>query len=233
MTVLAGTVRVPGGAAGDVTKQDAEPVPPALVVTRLDSLPAGGEARESLRLLDPTPLFMPNARGEPASFSSGELVERPSGGVTESAPAVLLFSEARPAKDLLRPSLPASPLEAARAVASSRWFNGLARVDAGGGTRSGINGATAGRGRMDVYTQGASGRLATIELPSDPVLEADFWQPVELRVLIGAAGAVSWPVVITGSGAGEIDEHVQLLVKQELLPRLRLRPGAYHLVVGP
>jgi hypothetical protein len=86
---------------------------------------------------------------------------------------------------------------------------------------------------MDVFSQGVPGPIASLELPREPALEAEIWQPVELSVLINAAGAVMSPVITNGSGVGEIDERVRTLVKQELLPRLRLRPGAYHLVVGP
>ena len=75
--------------------------------------------------------------------------------------------------------------------------------------------------------------MASVELPQEPALEAEIWQPVELSVLINAAGAVMSPVITSGSGVGEVDERVRTLVKQELLPRLRLRPGAYRLVVGP
>lgn len=233
MTLLANTVRVPGtsqaeqGAKGTDTPMERRV--PDLIVTRLDWLPAGGEVRESLRLLDPTPLFMPGDRMRGAAMASDGVVERPGGGVTESVPATFVFAETAPARGVFRSSLPNSPAGAAERVASSRWFEGMARTD--GGVSPGSDHAAGAR--MDVFLQGAATPLAGIELPAEPALEAELWQPIELSVLVNAVGAVTAPVVMAGSGVGEIDDRVRVLVKQELLPRLRLRPGVYRLVVGP
>ena len=234
MTLLANTVRVPGTSQADQGAKGTDtPMArrvPDLIVTRLEWLPAGGEVRESLRLLDPTPLFMPGGRMRGAPMASDGVVERPGGGVTESVPATFVFTETAPAKGIFRSSLPNSPAGAAERVASSRWFEGMARTD-GEATSPGSDHMAGAR--MDVFQQGAATPLAGIELPAEPVLEAELWQPIELSVLVNAAGAVTSPVVMAGSGVGEIDDRVRVLVKQDLLPRLRLRPGVYRLVVGP
>lgn len=233
MVALASAVRVPESSGGAAGLDDGDAVP-ALVVTRLDWLPAGSEAKERLRLLDPTPLFMPDRKEGGAGPAGEGVAERPGGSVTESAPAILVFADSRPARDVLRRPLPASPFEAAERVASPRWFDGLARADHGlNGENDPLLARARAAGRMDVFSQGIAGPMARVELPRDPALEAEIWQPVELNVLINAAGAVMSPVITSGSGIGEVDERVRTIVKQELLPRLRLRPGAYRLVVGP
>lgn len=86
---------------------------------------------------------------------------------------------------------------------------------------------------MDVYRAGETIRVASEILPPDPALDSAIWRPVELSVLVDAAGVVAAPMVTSGSGTGEVDERVRTLVSREVLPRLPLRPGIYRLVVGP
>jgi hypothetical protein len=93
--------------------------------------------------------------------------------------------------------------------------------------------AALGEARMDVYQSGSAERMASIPLPDDDLLATTVWGPIRLSVLVDVAGTVASPIVISGSGLGEVDERVRSLVARELLPRLRLRPGVYRLVVGP
>ncbi len=227
MVFLASRVRVPGVESGSL--DSASSGPPSLVVARLDWLPAGGELRERLRLLDPTPLFMPGAGAGDALSGATAGVDRPGGSVTDTAGPVFLFSEAGPAKNVLRAPLPDSPLAAFEIAAAPRWFDGLAR----NADREGGAAASLAAGRLDVYVQGAAACLISVDIPSAPASEPEVWRPVELSVLVDAAGMVASPVVTTGSGVLEIDERVRATLKQDILPRLRLRPGAYRLVVGP
>ena len=229
MVLTAGEVRVPG--RGSAAGTQAGEVP-ELKVVRLEWMPAGGQVRESLRLLDPTPLFMPADRFAEVSVTSGEMVDRPGGGVTENFAPALTFSDTRPAKGILRPEIPGTPLAAAEFSASSRWFDGLSRIDRVGEPGAISSAAIRSGGRMDVYRRGEAASFSSVELPVDSMGPAD-WRPLELSVLVNAAGAVSAPLVISGSGEGELDERIRSLVKDALLPRLRLRPGAYRLVVGP
>jgi len=231
MAFVAGKVRVPEGEGmriGPVRPEKGGT--PALVVTRMEWLPVAGPVRERLRLFDPTPLFMPGGVETGFSQGAGGDVARSGGGVTEAEDPVLVFPELSPAGGMVRGSAPDSPGAAAEFAASSRWFEGLAR--------SGVDGA-AGAGehfaapRLDVYARGASAKLASLALPAVLDSLGTAWQPVELSVLINAGGVIASPVVTSGSGVDEIDERVRAVVKQDLLPRLRLRPGAYRLVVGP
>lgn len=236
MVWLAGLVRVPGSdgaemkhGAGVNRRGDL----PELIVTRLDWLPVGGEVRESLRLMDPTPLFMPDGRTIHSAAISTEIAERPGGEVTEPFAPALAFSDIGPARQILRPVSPHTPLDAATFAGGARWFAGLAREDDADRDAVGGPPALVATGRVDVYPRGGRERVASVAVPADATLDGANWQPVELDVLINAAGAVAAPIVTSGSGLGEVDERVRVLTTQEILPRLRLRPGAYRLVVGP
>lgn len=226
MTLVAGAVRVPMG-AGDGTRAGEVP---SLAVTRLDWLPVGGEVRERLRLLDPSPLFMPSDLDDRGGMASAVGIERPGGGVTEIFPPALAFSESRPSKEILRPSIPRTAEAAIDLVVASRWFDGMSRADEPVAAALVDTGSA---GRIDVHAEGGSAVVATLPLPEDSALDAVAWRPVELSVLINAAGTVASPVVIAGSGVAEVDERLRIMAQRELLPRLRLRPGAYRLVVGP
>lgn len=230
MVLLAGAVKVPGDGLAAPTMSGEVP---ELIVTRLDRLPLGGEVREHLRLWDPARLFLPSrVVTDPASAAEG-IVDRPGGNVTEPFPAALIFRDIGPSREILRPAPPKTPLAAMDAAVAPRWFAGMARADERADESVPAAMAADGKSTMDVYPVGVAKRIATIALPNDPTLEGAVWQPIELSVLINAAGAAASPVIIIGSGRGEVDAHVRMLATRELLPRLRLRPGAYRLVVGP
>jgi hypothetical protein len=230
MVWAAGAVRVPGPRAG--SEVGAEPLP-ALRVTRLDALPLGGEARERLRLLDPTPLIMPGGRFGGVQFTPEGPEDRPGGAAGAPIPPALAFSAQRPTREILRPQPPADAAAAAEMLAAGRWFGGMARMDAP--SRAGVADPVviAGSGRVDVFPAGESRPIVSAELPPDELLAAETWRPVELSMVVSVAGPVTPPVVRTGSGSEEADQRVRMLLAREVLPRLALRPGSYRLVVGP
>jgi hypothetical protein len=226
MVLAAGSVRGPDSPVGGDGAALARSVP-ALSVTRVAWLGAG-ELRERLRLLDPTPLYMPDAgSGVPLAGPEG-MLERPGGEVTRGFPPALAFPDERPARDILRSAPPQSSLAASEVVSGSRWFTGMARREA-----PVLPAPVAGSGRFEVYRVGEGERIASLEFPQDAVLATMDWRPMELMVQVQPAGLVAPPVVMTGSGVVEVDEQVRVLVTREWLPRLLLRPGAYRLLVGP
>lgn len=203
---------------------------PELVVTRFRALPAGEETRERLRLLDPSPLFLPAGVGSEAAGTVPRVEQRQGGAVGAGVPPALAFPDQAPARDILRPRNPNTGLEAEKWGATDRWFAGMSRTDEY--ARSPAASANPG-GVLEVFIASDLRRVAKIELPADPVLSASSWRPMELRVLVDAAGPVSAPVVIRGSGVDEVDAVVREAVSKDLLPGLRLRPGAYRLIAGP
>lgn len=206
---------------------------PSLLVARIDALPAGSEVRERLRLLDPTPLFMPTGNGGAGPLAEEGPGERPSGAAGEAEPLALVFPDTNPTSALGRATPPASALAASERVGQTRWFRGMARGDSAPALRAEDPLRVVGAGRVDVYRMGEPGRVAQMELPPDERLSAETWRPVELSVLVAVAGTVASPQVLASSTSGEVDERVRTLVAKEVLPRLRLRPGSYRFVVGP
>lgn len=236
MVWVAGAVRLPepgrasaesaqGGAAGASL--------PTLRVTRLDALPLGSEARERLRLLDPTPLIMPGGRFGGVQFTPEGPEDRPGGAAGAPIPPALAFPQQRPTREILRPQPPADAAAAAEMLSAPRWFDGMART--GENPRGGLGDplVIAGGGRVDVFAAGQAVPLASAELPADELLATASWRPFELSLLVGVSGLVTPPVVRSGSGVGEVDERVRALLAREVLPGLSLRPGSYRLVVGP
>ncbi len=209
---------------------DATPAAPDLVVTRLRSLPVGGEIRERLRLLDPSPLFLPGGVGAEAAGTAARIEQRQGGAVGAGIPPALAFPDQSPAREILRPALPRSGLEAEKWGAADRWFEGMARQGEVADLPAPAGGA---RPSLEVFAAGRGERVAKVELPDSPTLSASGWRPLELRVLVDAAGPVASPVIIRGSGVDEVDEYLREAIAKDVLPRLRLRPGAYRLMAGP
>ncbi len=235
MVWVAGVVHVPGvddqlteggGAEGGAAL-------PSLRVTRLDALPLGGEARERLRLLDPTPLIMPGGRFGGVQFTPDGPEDRPGGAAGAAIPSALAFPDQRPTREILRPRPPADAAEASEMLAAARWFVGMARLDEPARTGAAEPLAPAGGGRVDVFPAGESRAAASAELPPDELLGGETWRPVELSMVVSVAGPVTPPIIRTGSGNEEVDQRVRTLLAREVLPRLALRPGSYRLVVGP
>jgi|GEM_PF-5927273 len=228
MVIVAVAVHIPRVEAGMKPRSGSVP---DLIVTRLAQLPVDGEVREYLRLSDPARLFFPASESLESGGAGEGVVEQPGAGVADGFPAAFVFQE-RPSRDILRPTPPRSPVAGMDAVTRHRWFAGMARE--GGPVDTGPSKLAAlGEARMDVYQSGSAERMASIPLPDDDLLATTVWGPIRLSVLVDVAGTVASPIVISGSGLGEVDERVRSLVARELLPRLRLRPGVYRLVVGP
>lgn len=234
MFVLARGVTLPAGPFGEPKSGRAQGVErgvgtPALAITRTEWLPEGSEARDRLRLLDPTPLFMPGKWKIEVEAGVPQLEDRPGGEVASPFPPALAFSEVRPAREVLVPSPVGTPQEAASLVTASRWFRGMAKTDvqpvadAGGGMT----------GRVDVYLVGGVAPVRAFAYESGAVASEAPWRPMELQVLVNVAGEVVAPMVKTSSGLEVVDERICELTRTEWLPRLALRPGSYLFVVGP
>ena len=201
---------------------------PTLVLTRVERLPVGGELRERLWLLDPRPLFLPDDRGG-VGGAPGPLSGRNQSPATGPIPPALRFADRAPAKEITTPSLPASPAAAATQLIERRWFRGMARQEA-------VDGAGVGEirvARVEVYRVDESESVAAADITTAAGIGPGAWRPLTLTVLVGAAGSVGHPTLVSSSGVDEVDERIRWIVGRELLPRLPLRPGVYRLEVGP
>lgn len=226
ITLAAAWVKLPEPPAAAVAAGRAAP---ELVVTPLRSLPAGGETRERLRLLDPSPLFLPGGAGAESAGVAARIEDRQGGAVGAGIPPALAFSDQFPARYILRPDSPRSGLEAEKWVAAGRWFDGMSHK----GELAEIPANQRGdKSFLEVFAVWHVERLAKIELPGDPALSVSGWRPMEMRVLVNEVGPVAAPVIIRGSGVDEVDDYLREIIAKELLPRLRLRPGSYRLIAG-
>lgn len=201
---------------------------PTLVLTRVERLPVGGELRERLWLLDPRPLFLPVGRGG-AGGAPGPLSGRNPSAATGSIAPALRFADRAPAKEITRPPLPSSPAEAASQLIERRWFRGLARQEAAAEAAAGEMRVA----RVEVCRLNESESVAAADITTAHGIGPGVWRPLTLTVLVGAAGAVGYPTLVSSSGVDEVDERIRWIVGRELLPRLPLRPGVYRLEVGP
>lgn len=202
---------------------------PSLAITRIAWLGAENEARERLRLLDPSPLFMPG-NWSANKVAPKALEDRPGGEVTELFSADLKYPEARPTREIFASRPIGTPEAAAALVAAPRWFRGMGR---GGDVESTVESPGGVLGRTDVYVVGNASPIAAFTFPLDQLPDAVPWRPVELMILLNAAGQVVAPMVITSSGVEEVDEKARELLRSEWVSRLSLRPGHYRFVVGP
>lgn len=201
---------------------------PALAVTRLEWLAEGSEERDRLRLLDPTPLFMPGKWRAEANYGELHLEDRPGGEVASPFPPALMFAEARPGREVLTRSMVGTPQEAVALATESRWFRDMAKSD-GPNLSPSVNLS----GRVDVYQVGGVTPVQAFSYDPGAVASDVLWRPVELQVLVNVTGEVVAPMVEISSGLELVDERVCELTRTEWLPRLNLRPGSYRFVIGP
>lgn len=224
LALLASWVRVPTMPVSGSALQGQ----PGLMITRADRLPVMGGVREQIWLLDPGPLFMPDAASVGQGSANG--LQSRSGGQAEQAyPAALSFPERQPTVDLLRNRVLRTPVEEAANLAAPRWFEGMARAEIT--LNEGAKRARAAR--IEVYELGHSGVVAGFELKEDEVFNANSWMPLELSVTVLDTGTLTRPVLVTSSGNERVDDRIRWLVGRDLLLKTRLRPGIYRMEVGP
>lgn len=201
---------------------------PALVIVGLENLSRGEATRDRLELLDPTRLFMPH--GEVVAALSPEALSTRSDGVVGQrfAPA-LVYPEFGAGRDVLAPSGPETALAATVTVMEPRTFEGLTRADA---DREAVK--PKGRAaRVEIYRIGEAEPVAALDLEqvASPLPAA--WRPLELSLLVDAAGAQLRPLVVSVVRVEDLDERTRNLIIDEALRRVRLRPGMYRVWMGP
>ncbi len=200
--------------------------PPGLLVARLEDFPANGALRETMALLDPAPLFLPSAQPERQAGDSETLAQ--SGRAAAALPPVLVYPDTRPSERLPRPRVPGTPLAAADLTLEPRWFSGLAQVVTADAVKRPPSAPVC---RLLDLANGAE--IATTELSEDPGMGQIEWPPLEFTVLIDAAGAPLLVSPSAGNGGDEIGERVRELIRLQIVPSLRLRPGLYRALVNP
>lgn len=196
------------------------------MVARLEDFPADGALRETMALLDPAPLFLP-ATG--ADRNTGEPGPLPyPGQATRALPPVFVYPESRPSERLPRPPVPDTPLKAVELTLAPRWFSGLAQVVSPDAVKR-----TPGAPVCRLLPLNGETEIARAELSENPGLGQIEWPPLEFTVLIDAGGAPLMVSPSAGNGGDEIGERIRELIRREIVPALRLRPGLYRALVSP
>ena len=201
---------------------------PALFISRIDRLPRDDSTRDRLELLDPSPLFMPGADAVPGA-ASADLRDRPGGRVAELFPSAMVFKERAAGRELLVPAVPESAVEALGVLTQRRVFEGLARQD-----RSvAADVSRYATGKVEFYREADTVPEWEFELGGLTGVASITWRPVEFRLLVSASGLVVQLVMVTGSGVDELDSAVRTKLKNDLLLRVKLKPGNYRILAGP
>lgn len=191
----------------------------------MDQLPADGDVRERLVLFDPSPLFFPAW----ADSGGGDASSAKPSVAAQNFPPAFRYPDTAPAGRFFRPAEAVSAVSTAQAMASARWFEGLARIaDLPPEVAKPVRGA-----QVDIYVAGESERMRSYQIGDRELVSTGIWQPAEFMLLISDAGAFASPVLVRGSGVDDVDERIRSIVVSELLPTLLLRPGLYRLEVGP
>jgi len=184
--------------------------------------------QDRLRLLDPTPLFLPSSLS--SSRLNVDLADREEAGVLSNYEPRLVadaWGSGGAASWMSGPV--AGGLDVVAASEVRLPFLGM------GKGRAGLKSLPERWAIADVYA--ASDRTRVGRFFLSPTERGDFpaslWSPVELMVVIAADGAAAAPEVVTGSGISEVDHYMIDAVRSALGLGGGLAPGTYRLVVGP
>ncbi|MDB6113135.1 MAG: hypothetical protein JWQ62_80 [Lacunisphaera sp.] len=188
---------------------------------------AGGNAvlREQTQLFDPQPLFFPTEWNYGQRPLPGSVRRQP-GQVFGSFGANLVFGEQ--SLKAYGTEVTAAPERLADVVVQGNEapFDGMGQVDV-------QRPALAPRdGFLEVRELKRGKTIVSQSLNGLKMPRLDF-SPAEFLVVVGVAGIVGEPIVVSGSGGEDID----ILLRSYLLKTLRLgerlSPGRYRVLVGP
>ncbi len=202
---------------------------PELRVENLDA--SGGAAtRERLRLLDPTPLFLPS----PLSSSQLEF-PRADGGMEAAVlgdydprwVAAGWYSQSERTPGAGERPVP-GPLDVIGQGEVRRPFLGLGR-ESQQPAKLPPRWAVA-----SIYSLRNPALVDEVRLPSPGAVGfADaLWSPMELLVVTEADGLVGQVELLSGSGVSEVDDYVMDVIGRGFATGRSLRPGTYRLIVG-
>lgn len=184
--------------------------------------------QERLRLLDPTPLFLPSSLS--SSRLDVDLAGREEAGVLRNyEPRLVAEAWGRGGAAPGMTGTAVGPVEEVVAPEPRLPFLGLGRAQ----TRP--ESLSKRWAVADIYTARGRARVGRVFLA--PTNRGDFptslWSPLELMVVIAADGVAATPEVVAGSGLSEVDHYMVDAVRSVLGLGGGLPPGTYRLVVGP
>jgi hypothetical protein len=202
------------------------PPVPRVGLMRLDRGTTDEEVREQAELFDPTPLFLPTRWNvQPQRLPVG--VAREPGAAFAAFNPKLLFD-----KDTLALSFPAvvatpaRPVEALAVGTSPRPLLGLGRVDLAAEP-------LAARGGFAEVSAAGTGEPALAQALPGAAPPTGDWAPLEFLVGVNALGLVGPPQLVHSSGNEAVDGYFRAFLAENFRLGARLRPGFFHVRIGP
>lgn len=191
---------------------------------------AGGAAadrvlQEHAEFFDPTPMFLPTARNAGQGSLPARLMVQP-GQIFGDFPAKWNVAEAALPSYGADVATASEGLVDVMARANEAPFAGLGEV--GNPARR----AAARPAFIEVKSMHGSSLIATALTGAVPVPRGDF-APLEFVATVSAAGLVGDPLLVTGSGADEVDNFFRDYLARTFRLGERLAPGVYRIVIGP
>jgi hypothetical protein len=199
---------------------------PVVGLTRLDSGTTDEEMREQAQLFDPTPLFLPTRWNvQPQRLSVG-VAREPETAFAAFDPKLLFDKDALALSFPAVVATPARPVEALAVGTSPRPLLGLGRVDL---TAEPLE---ARGGYAEVSAAGTGEPVLTQALPGAAPPEGD-WAPLEFLVAVNAMGLIGPPQLMHSSGNEAVDGYFRAFLAEKFRLGVRLRPGFFHVRIGP
>jgi hypothetical protein len=203
----------------------ARPVP-MIGLTRLDSGTADEEVREQAELFDPTPLFLPTRWNvQPQRLSVG-VAREPGTAFAAFDPKLLFDRDTLALKFPAVVATPTRPVEALAVGTSPRPLMGLGRVDL---TAEPL----AARGGFAEVSAAGTGEPALAQALPGAAPPAGDWAPLEFLVGVNALGLVGPPQLMHSSGNEAVDGYFRAFLAENFRLGARLRPGFFHVRIGP
>ena len=199
---------------------------PTVGLARLDSGTTDEVVCEQAELFDPTPRFLPTRRNvQPQHLMVG--VARESETAFAPIEPKLLFDENTLALSFPTVmAMPARPVEALAVGTPPRPLLGLGRVDLA------EEPLEARGGFAEVSAAGTGEPVLAQALPGAAPPAGD-WSPLEFLVAVNAVGLIGPPQLMHGSGRDAVDAYFRAFLTEKFRLGARLRPGFFHVRIGP
>lgn len=181
--------------------------------------------REQAELMDPTPLFFPTER----NFGQRPLREsmrRQPGQVFSSFPENITLGEQKIKIYGDEPAVVPERLADLFVQGNEAPFAGMGQIDV---PRKAL---TVRSGFMEVRHLGAHENVIHQSLDGVTLPRIDF-APLEFLAVVGSAGLIGDPILVTGSGWEEVDAFFRSYLVKTFRLGERLNPGRYRVLVGP
>jgi hypothetical protein len=205
-------------------QKPARPPEPFVQLAGASGATADRVLQDRAEFFDPTPLFLPTARNAGQGGLPARLVAQPG----------QIFGEFAAKWSVAEVGLPSYGADAV--TAPEGLVDVMARANeapfAGLGERGAPARRVAARAAFLEIKSMQGNTLIAGPLPAAGVPRNDF-APLEFLATVSAAGLVGEPLLVSGSGAEDVDNFFRDYLAKTFRLGERLAPGVYRVVVGP